>query len=59
MGYRKSYIEEGQVMQWPNKKGQNDKQTYRQWSTKKLYRKLKIEQHESHLKPDGTLSVTT
>jgi hypothetical protein len=26
---------------------------------KKLYRKLKIEQHESHLKPDGTLLVTT
>jgi hypothetical protein len=26
---------------------------------KKLHRKLKIEQHESHLKPDGTLSVTT
>ena len=49
-GYRKSYIEEGQAMQWPNEKGQNDKQ----WSTK-----MKIEQHESHLKPDGTLSVTT
>jgi hypothetical protein len=31
-GYRKSYIEEGQAMQWPNEKGQNDKQ----WSTKKL-----------------------
>ena len=29
-GYRKSYIEEGQAMQWPNEKGQNDKQ----WSTK-------------------------
>jgi hypothetical protein len=26
---------------------------------KKLHRKLKIEQHESHLKADGTLSVTT
>jgi hypothetical protein len=24
------YIEEGQAMQWPNEKGQNDKQ----WSTK-------------------------
>jgi hypothetical protein len=34
-------------MQWPNEKGQNDKQ----WSIKKLHRKLKIEQHESHLKP--------
>jgi hypothetical protein len=43
-GYRKSYIEEGQAMQWPNEKGQNDKQ----WSTKKLHRKLKFEQHESH-----------
>ena len=29
-GYRKSQIEEGQAMQWPNEKGQNDKQ----WSTK-------------------------
>ena len=53
-GYRKSYIEEGQAMQWPNEKRQNDTVVY-----KKLYRKLKIEQHESHLKPDGTLSVTT
>jgi hypothetical protein len=25
-----SYIEEGQAMQWPSEKGQNDKQ----WSTK-------------------------
>jgi hypothetical protein len=34
-------------MQWPNEKGQNDKQ----WSTKNLHRrKLKIEQHESNLK---------
>ena len=29
-GYRKSYIEETQAMQWPSEKGQNDKQ----WSTK-------------------------
>jgi hypothetical protein len=29
-GLSKSYIEEAQAMQWPNKKGQNDKQ----WSTK-------------------------
>ena len=28
-GYQKSYIEEGQAMQWPSEKGQNDKQ----WST--------------------------
>jgi hypothetical protein len=34
-------------MQWPIEKGKNDKQ----WSKKKkLQRKLKIEQHESHLK---------
>jgi hypothetical protein len=30
-----------------SKKEKNDKQ----WSKKKLHRKLKIEQHESHLKP--------
>ena len=35
------------AMQWPIEKGKNDKQ----WSKKKLHRKLKIEQHESHLKP--------
>jgi hypothetical protein len=29
-GYQKSHIEEGQAMQWPSEKGQNDKQ----WSTK-------------------------
>jgi hypothetical protein len=34
-------------MQWPIEKGKNDKQ----WSKKKQHRKLKIEQHESHLKP--------
>ena len=28
---QKLYIDEGQTMQWPNEKGQNDKQ----WSTKK------------------------
>ena len=54
-GYRRSHIEEVQAMQWPSEKGQNDKQ----WFYKKLYRKLKIEQHESYLKPDGTLPVTT
>jgi hypothetical protein len=43
----KSEIEEGQAMQWPNEKAQNDKQ----WSTKKLYRKLKVEQHKSNFKP--------
>ena len=32
--YRKSYIE-GQVIQWSNEKGQNDKQ----WSTKKTTQK--------------------
>jgi hypothetical protein len=31
-------------MQWPIEKGKNDQQ----WSKKKLHRKLKIEQHESH-----------
>jgi hypothetical protein len=41
--YRKSYIEEGQAMQWSNEKGQNDTVVY-----KKLHRKLKIEQHEFH-----------
>ena len=35
------------AMQWPIEKGKNDKQ----WSKKKLHRKLKIEQHEPHLKP--------
>jgi hypothetical protein len=35
------------AMQWPIEKGKNDKQ----WSNKKLYRKLKIEQQDSHLKP--------
>ena len=35
------------AMQWPIEKGKNDKQ----WSKKKLHGKLKIEQHESHLKP--------
>ena len=25
-GYQKSYIEEGQIIQWPNEKGQKDKQ---------------------------------
>jgi hypothetical protein len=32
-GYRKSSIEEGQAMQWPNENGQNDKQ----WSTKTIW----------------------
>ena len=31
----------------PIEKGKNDKQ----WSKKKIHRKLKIEQHESHIKP--------
>jgi hypothetical protein len=38
-------------MQWPIEKGKNDKQ----WSKKKLHRRLKIEQHESHLKPGGKI----
>ena len=37
--YRKSYIEEGQAMQWPSEKGQNDKQ----WSTKTTKTTQKIE----------------
>jgi hypothetical protein len=37
-GYRKSYIEEGQAMQWPNEKGQNNKQ----WSTKNCTEKWKL-----------------
>jgi hypothetical protein len=32
----------------PIEKGKNDKQ----WSIKQLHRKLKIEQHESHIKPE-------
>lgn len=35
---------EGQWIQWPQEIGQEDKE----WYTKQLHSKLKVEQHESH-----------
>jgi hypothetical protein len=55
-GDRKSYIEEGQAMQWPSEKGQNEKQ----WSTKNYTENWRLSSTNPTFKnPDGILSVTT
>ena len=46
-GYRKSYIEEVQAMQWPSEKGQNDKQ----WSTKNYTENWRLSSTNPTLNP--------